>query len=451
MHPFGGTPICPRCSKAVYLAEQAMGPGRKLYHKPCLACTACNKRLDSFTLLEHDQQPYCKSCHLKNFGTRDLRHANLPYAQPPVDEAARSTLPISPSSPNHNAFPPQALLRPINTGSVGGGSHSSSPQTNLPRLRPNRSLVTSPISPTFPPRPSPTSAAYQMQNNDTSISHALTNKAAVAEEEEAEVQDVLMLDGSGAIAEQGEHDDAEESLDAFSEPGSSSSHAYPSHTGRPGIGTIPRTIPLYLNGSGAARTPYKHHTSHSVGSIPSRSTSSPTSSSPSSRSREAEDISFSGPNNVTPLGRNNTGARFGSPGTFSNISPLKQTATGTRYGIVLSGGNANGGSGVGVHMTGTGGSPRKWGAGHLSVLDLTGLGLLNSLLVFITAEDEYLIIVKAVGKTFHKNCLRCTECNSSLDSNRLRDHDGDPFCVQCYGKNYGPQGGGYALLGKAGG
>lgn len=22
MHPFGGTPICPRCSKAVYLAEQ---------------------------------------------------------------------------------------------------------------------------------------------------------------------------------------------------------------------------------------------------------------------------------------------------------------------------------------------------------------------------------------------------------------------------------------------
>jgi hypothetical protein len=22
MHPFGGTPICPRCSKAVYAAEQ---------------------------------------------------------------------------------------------------------------------------------------------------------------------------------------------------------------------------------------------------------------------------------------------------------------------------------------------------------------------------------------------------------------------------------------------
>lgn len=26
MHPFGGTPICPRCSKAVYAAEQVRTP-----------------------------------------------------------------------------------------------------------------------------------------------------------------------------------------------------------------------------------------------------------------------------------------------------------------------------------------------------------------------------------------------------------------------------------------
>ncbi|KAI0087599.1 hypothetical protein BDY19DRAFT_954528 [Irpex rosettiformis] len=32
MHPFGGTPICPRCNKAVYAAEQIMGPGRKVRH-----------------------------------------------------------------------------------------------------------------------------------------------------------------------------------------------------------------------------------------------------------------------------------------------------------------------------------------------------------------------------------------------------------------------------------
>lgn len=41
---------------------------------------------------------------------------------------------------------------------------------------------------------------------------------------------------------------------------------------------------------------------------------------------------------------------------------------------------------------------------------------------------------KAVGKTWHKACLRCAECNKSLDSGRLNDHDGDPHCQSCYGK-----------------
>jgi len=59
--------------------------------------------------------------------------------------------------------------------------------------------------------------------------------------------------------------------------------------------------------------------------------------------------------------------------------------------------------------------------------------------------------VKAIGKTYHKPCLRCTECSTSLDSTRLTERDGFPYCHRCYGKLYGPQGSGYALLGKAGG
>ncbi|KAF7297089.1 Cysteine and glycine-rich protein 3 [Mycena indigotica] len=48
--------------------------------------------------------------------------------------------------------------------------------------------------------------------------------------------------------------------------------------------------------------------------------------------------------------------------------------------------------------------------------------------------------VKAVGKIFHKGCLRCVECNTLLDSNRLRDHDGEPLCASCHTKLHGPQG-----------
>lgn len=84
-----------------------------------------------------------------------------------------------------------------------------------------------------------------------------------------------------------------------------------------------------------------------------------------------------------------------------------------------------------------------------------------------------------MGKTYHKACLRCVECNTLLDSSRLTEKDGQPMCHRCYSKVWqfgvpliirslgtdrvavadrfwsaqfhGPQGSGYALLGKAGG
>lgn len=87
---FGSSPTCPRCSKAVYFAEQVCfcPPGHKNRCKPlrsgqrrweevaqgscnpysqfpvadrlqaCLTCSACRKRLDSFNLQEHDEEPY---------------------------------------------------------------------------------------------------------------------------------------------------------------------------------------------------------------------------------------------------------------------------------------------------------------------------------------------------------------------------------------------------------
>ncbi|EDR09662.1 cysteine and glycine-rich protein [Laccaria bicolor S238N-H82] len=359
MHPFGGIPICPSCKKAVYAAEQVMGPGRKLYHKPCLACTACRKRLDSFTLLEHDEQPYCKSCHLKNFGTRDLRHANLPYAPPPLDS---DSSPVS--SPTRRSFSPGPM----------------------PKLKPTRSLATSPISPTFRSSP-PFTFPGPNNGSATNVSASAEDNGAITEEE-AEVQD--MLDTKA-------NDDAQLETD-----NDVSSPSYPSNTGRPGIGTIPRTIPLNLN-IGTPKRGYTHHTTQSLGSI---------------------DL---------PLARSNSTAAAAATlleREGGNLSPLKRTATGTRYGAAL-----GAGGGIGVQLTG---SPRKWGAG-------TPICPRCAKSVYFAEQ------VKAVGKTWHKGCLRCTECGTTLDSNKLRDHDESPFCVRCYSKLHGPQGGGYALLGKAGG
>ncbi|KAG9311030.1 hypothetical protein JVU11DRAFT_8927 [Chiua virens] len=384
MHPFGGTPICPRCGKAVYAAEQVMGPGRKLYHKPCLTCTSCNKRLDSFTLLEHDQEPYCKNCHIRNFGTRDLRQANLPDRDDVLS-------PSTPSSPARSPFP--APSGPSSTpsrapGNVAGQTSPVRPPFPLPttRGRTNGSLDLTPRSlandgsrspvrtqftgpgpllransvlparysrapANLPSDPNTTSAEPTTEGNDTA--------------EEEEVQDLV----DERVSFEGEI----------------------TNTKRVGEFQLPRTVPL---------SPSKYT------SIASRAT------------ERTESISVERP--VSPLKPYSTGVLNGG-----GINSLKHTATGTRYGAALGAGS---------------GSPaRTWGlGGETPVCPRCGKNV-------YFAEQ-----MKAVGKTWHKGCLRCTSCNTLLDSKRLNDKDGEPYCGRCYNKLHGPQGNGYALLGKPG-
>ncbi|KAI8343751.1 hypothetical protein BC941DRAFT_412229 [Chlamydoabsidia padenii] len=66
---FGGAPSCTRCQKAVYMAEQVVGPSG-VYHKSCLTCKECNKRLDSTTLAEREGEAYCKVCHSRKWGIK---------------------------------------------------------------------------------------------------------------------------------------------------------------------------------------------------------------------------------------------------------------------------------------------------------------------------------------------------------------------------------------------
>ena len=59
---------CGKCNKAVYMAEEVLAAGKK-WHKMCFKCTNCKKLLDSSTMASHDGDLYCKSCHVRKFGT----------------------------------------------------------------------------------------------------------------------------------------------------------------------------------------------------------------------------------------------------------------------------------------------------------------------------------------------------------------------------------------------
>ncbi|EGO20346.1 hypothetical protein SERLADRAFT_453022 [Serpula lacrymans var. lacrymans S7.9] len=350
MHPFGGTPICPRCNKAVYAAEQAMGPGRK----PCLACKLCNKRLDSYTLLEHDQE---------NFGTRDLRQANLPHREDNLGSpnSAPSPLPISPVKTSFSLSRPPAHPTPIQRNS----SRSPAPSYSTGS---GRSAARSP-----PP---------VLRANSTLPSKY--NKSPIT-----------TFDGS--LPGEGNAHIGESAVQPSGSPVSPTFKGTPTHSGR-GLGGLPRTVPFSPTKTEFGRT---HVSTVSNGD-----------------KLEPSQIS------AVTLGRSSssTSAMEQTPKT----SPLKPTATGTRYGMALSGA---------IHSP----SPSKQWGGTNPICPRCGKSV-------YFAEQ-----MKAVGKTWHKGCLRCTECNTSLDSTKLTEKDGDPFCHRCYSKLHGPQGSGYALLGKAGG
>ena len=298
---------------------------------------------------------HSKNCHSKNFGTRDLRQANLPHNVRDPSLSPSRAGDRSPSSPQRRVaspplLSPQAsgrngpLFSPTTVGRKDTGIFGDSTSSPGPLLRPTRVL-------------SPTRVAFSPDPEQT--------------------------DGTDNSTDQGSDD----------------LQFTPSHAGR-SEGGLPRTVPLT--------------------DIP-ESAASP--------SKRPEPIS----SNSTTLGRTLSLGVNGTTGT-PKVASLISSATGTRYGAGLMGD---------LRSTPTGSPMRQWGSGtpqcprcgksvyFAEQVRLTSKGLLLSR---VQAYDLNQNQVKAIGKTWHKGCLRCSECGTSLDSNRLTEKDGDPLCHRCYNK-----------------
>ena len=312
---------------------------------------------DNDAMVKFNHFFYSKNCHSKNFGTRDLRQANLPHTpkdlspSPPRAAVTSRTSPqlsvvSPPSSPSKSSPPPSASGRPlfpsltINRKDTGAfGDSTSSPG---PLLRPTRVL-------------SPTRGTF---NTDSE-----------------------QIDGTDSTTDQGSDD----------------SQFTPSHVGRSENG-LPRTVPL-------ARTA--------------------TPPSPTKRIVPASDSTDS----PATLGRALSLSGNGAIGA-RRIGPLAASTTGTRYGAALMGE---------LRSTPTGSPVRQWGGGtpqcprcNKNVYFAEQVSTLpERVTTFVGIEKKK---VKAVGKTWHKACLRCSECGTSLDSSRLTERDGSPFCHRCYNK-----------------
>ena len=251
-----------------------------------------------------------KNCHIKNFGTKDLRHANLP-----------------------------------NRDQVMGLSPPTSPSRNT------RGLDSPPSS---PPRPTPGSIEATIAGRSFTMSPP---KLPFVTKPEV-TGDAKLRTGGGRI----------------------------------GVNDLPGRSPL---------SPTKHRGNDHVVDESADRVDEPR------RPRMGETMG------AVTLGRNDV------------VAPLVQTATGTRYGRGL--------TGVG------GGTNRQWGGGT-PVCPKCGKLVYFAEQVSgqreISISDQKLTFTKtkAIGQTFHKGCLRCSECDSRLGPGRLSERDARPYCHRCYAK-----------------
>merc|ERR1712226_576751 len=56
-------PACPVCQRSVFPMEALMASDRTPYHKVCLKCCECARKLDVMSLNEHEKLLYCCVCY----------------------------------------------------------------------------------------------------------------------------------------------------------------------------------------------------------------------------------------------------------------------------------------------------------------------------------------------------------------------------------------------------
>ncbi|KAK3813346.1 MAG: hypothetical protein J3Q66DRAFT_285588 [Benniella sp.] len=163
------SPRCPQCSKAVYLAEQVIGPNGASWHKSCFVCVRCNRRLDTSTLAEHEGKAYCQPCHKLVWGPTGYGFGSgLPMylsqylkqqkqkeqQQQQQQQQQQHSTPTIPSGPPSL---PKRSAEPDNANAVERDEWDEEPTPTVPSKPQNLKYTSAYTPPSVAPRTMPTS------------------------------------------------------------------------------------------------------------------------------------------------------------------------------------------------------------------------------------------------------------------------------------------------------
>lgn len=108
-----GPILCTACGKSVYKVEELIAVGR-VWHNTCFTCggtskekDGCGKVLKRDNYLDHCNQPYCTTCHAKNFKPKGYGVGSISLDYGPSANATTSQVPTKvPPPPTSQPAPP---------------------------------------------------------------------------------------------------------------------------------------------------------------------------------------------------------------------------------------------------------------------------------------------------------------------------------------------------------
>ncbi|KAH9820678.1 hypothetical protein DFH28DRAFT_884123 [Melampsora americana] len=431
-------PKCPTCERSVYAAEQVMGPGGAPYHKPCLKCTSCGRTLDAVNLFEHDHVPYCKMCHSKAFGTKGVGYGNAVVGEYEMSPGRTlSPGPTSPRSPpSYRLAKPSTLSSPLShhspasfsSGLDRSGDFSPTPIGAFNQLSLHSNPKRVPVgkglqkdkrltqdddfdAPIYSPSLRPQTITGEISPSHPSFDHTLDSEI-----EPTPVENQPIVEQVGETEDQPDSD--------------SSSDFVPPPIPFPDIivksaGSSSRPLPTRPE-------PKEDQSSKQEGPILSQTLQRSTSTSVVS------------PPNLPPRTSGRVLDQSGPPPpTPPKPSSVKCSPQPTSNFIGRSVSMRNPVSNYP--------SPSKW-----SIKTASAQSTETPLILNLSSHDGPKVCprcsgtvyhaeqVLALGRKWHKRCLRCSKCSKVLDAT-MCERDGTPFCSKCYDQAFGIESQGFVV------
>ncbi|PVU87908.1 hypothetical protein BB559_005821 [Furculomyces boomerangus] len=388
--------VCPRCKKPIFAAEKVIGP-QGPWHKHCFKCKSCGTSLDSTRVADRAGEAYCKTCYDKFWGPKSLK-----VTEPIKPSKDTSSLDRDMSQFNKSPLYSKNTHLPLSEFKSVDIKSNYSPNTTNSSTR--KWSITSPQSPQY------NTFVYntpQVQYTGNVIDpfaqvSAEDSNSSICNISNSKNRDINSINNSLYS----------DSYNASSNDFENQNDQSPSHEQLPNTPFQNNHIPqnnanlIHENSSETNELVYNTNDyNKNIQTTPSKNI-------PTTEFGNSQQVSGVTPTGIYSSQYQNTRNTNNSPNYYSP----------TRSSVFNTNNSPN-------TIRRSSYVPKQ------PVLDIHADICPRCNKKIYAAE-----MAKFSGKKFHKSCVSCGNCKKPISTKNMSDHNNEIYCLQCYGKLFGPKG-----------